>query len=105
MIVVTSDNFDLVGSVIDEYCLSCPEDTLNYPGVCDRCHVRRLVDSLLIATVDHDEIVENAWALYRSPEKEDIADYSKYDALYEVTHGLGISENEYQTLLDEMEYQ
>lgn len=105
MIAVTSKEFYLVGNVVDQYCLDCPEDTLNNPNVCDRCHVRRMVDSLALATIDHDEIISKAWALYRSPEKEEIADYSKYDALYEVTNGLDISDSEYQALMDEMEYQ
>ena len=103
MIIVTSEEFDFVGSVVDQYCLNCPEDTANDPGICDRCHVRHMMDHLVIKTVDHDEITAKAWALYRSPEKEEIADYSKYDALYEVTQDLNLSDNEYQTLLDEME--
>lgn len=55
--------------------------------------------------INHDEIIEKAWALYYSPEKEEIADYTKYDALYDVTCDMDISDEEYEKLMDDMEYQ
>lgn len=52
--------------------------------------------------MNHDEIIDKAWALYYSEEKRGIADYSKYDALYDVTCDMDISDDEYAELLDEI---
>lgn len=53
--------------------------------------------------ISFEDIVNKAWALYYSPEKEEIADYTKYDALYEVTCEMDISDEEYKELMEEME--
>ncbi len=55
--------------------------------------------------LDNDEICRRAWSLYRSPEKEDIANYSKYDALYDITKSMDITDEEYDILLEEMSHE
>lgn len=35
---------DTIERLVDDYCMSCPEDTGNNDGVCDRCHVRKMMD-------------------------------------------------------------
>lgn len=55
--------------------------------------------------INHEQICKQAWALYHSPKKEKIADYTKYDALFEVTKDMNLSDEEYDELLDEMQYE
>jgi len=52
---------------------------------------------------DHDELIKKAWELYLGPEKEDIADYTRYDALFDVTKDIDIPDEEFQEMMDEME--
>ena len=56
--------------------------------------------------ITRQEIIQKAWELYYS--KEDIADYTKYDALYDVVSELEMHEDmsfdEYETLINLMEY-
>lgn len=53
--------------------------------------------------MNHNELIKKAWARYYSDETREIADYTKYDALYDVTYNMDISDDEYEELLDEME--
>lgn len=52
-----------------------------------------------------EDIINKAWALYYSPEKEEVADYTKYDALYDVTCDMDILDEEYEELMEEMSCQ
>ena len=53
---------------------------------------------------NREEIIKRAWELYMSPEKEEIVDYTKYDALFDVTRELDIPDGDYQEMMDEMRY-
>jgi len=50
MVEVTNKQFDVVEDAVGKYCLDCPEDTTEDDSACKNCHVRRLMDSLIVTS-------------------------------------------------------
>ncbi len=54
--------------------------------------------------MNQEEIIKKAWELYYSEEKEEIADYTQYDALFEIVDNDNtILDEDYDRLMKEME--
>lgn len=53
---------------------------------------------------DKNELLCKAWDLYYSAEHANDPFYTKYDALYEATKDMDISEEDYFALMEEMDY-
>ena len=54
--------------------------------------------------MNQEEIIKKAWELYYSEKKEEIADYTQYDALFEIVgNNDTISDEDYTRLMKEME--
>ena len=43
---MTRDRADQILDAVDVVCINCVEDTLNNDGICEKCPVRKLCNSL-----------------------------------------------------------
>ena len=65
-IEATSEQRTVVQNVVDAYCVDCPEDTLENDSVCESCHIRRMMDALIVPSetvVSVRELVRTAMKL------------------------------------------
>ena len=46
MRIPTKEEYRIIENAVDEFCLGCPEDTLEDENICERCRIRAFIDSI-----------------------------------------------------------
>ena len=60
MRILTKDKYRIIENTIDEFCLECPENTLEDESICERCRIRAFIDSISLRA----KVMINGKAVY-----------------------------------------